>query len=141
MAWQSVAVQGLVDELGGGLALLIGLAQAFAPLPGISRSGITIAAALMAGISRKEAGRFSFMLALPALAGACLLDLLKIDSLESLALTPSAIIVSFVVSAATGYIALRVLLSFVQSGRLHYFAYYCIPAGLVSLGLLKIISG
>lgn len=122
-------------------ALLIGLAQAFSPLPGISRSGVTIAVALMIGISRKEAGRFSFMLALPALTGACLNDLLKKGSLETLALSPSAIIVSFAVSAVTGYIALRILLSFVQSGKIHYFAYYCVPASLIFLGLLKIMKG
>ena len=123
-------------EIGLMAALLIGLAQAFAPLPGISRSGITISTALLFGISRDEAGRFSFMLALPALLGAAFLDFRKIESLTDLPLSPAAIAVSFLVSATVGFFALKLLLNFVHRGQLHYFGYYCAGAGLLSLLLI-----
>ena len=120
-----------------GAALIIGLAQALAPMPGISRSGITIVAALLIGVSRPEAGKFSFMLALPALIGASLLDFIKIESLDSLSLSMPAIILSLTVSAAVGYVALKILLGFINRGHLHYFSYYCVAAGVISLILIR----
>ena len=117
-------------------ALLIGLAQAMALLPGISRSGITIVAALMIGVSRTEAGRFSFLLALPALFGASFLDFRKIDSLETLPMSLSMTLAALAVSAVVGYFSLKILLDFVHRGQLHYFSYYCVAAALVSLVLI-----
>jgi len=118
-------------------ALLIGITQAIAIMPGISRSGSTIAVALMLSVSREEAGRFSFMLALPAIFGAALLDarkLLKNDSLQSV-LTPD-LAVGFIASLVVGVIALKFLLTFIKKGKLHYFGYYCAAAAVVSLAAL-----
>jgi len=118
-------------------ALLIGITQAIAIMPGISRSGSTIAVALMLSVSREEAGRFSFMLALPAIFGAALLDarkLLKTDSLQSV-LTPD-LAVGFIASLVVGVIALKFLLTFIKKGKLHYFGYYCAAAAVVSLAAL-----
>jgi len=121
-------------------ALLIGITQAIAIMPGISRSGSTIAAALILGVSREEAGRFSFMLALPAIFGAALLDarkMLKEDSLQSV-LTPD-LAVGFIASLVVGVIALKFLLAFIKKGKLYYFGYYCAVAAAVSLAALTFI--
>jgi undecaprenyl-diphosphatase len=121
-------------------ALLIGITQAIAIMPGISRSGSTIAMALMLSVSREEAGRFSFMLALPAIFGAALLDarkLLKNDSLQSV-LTPD-LAVGFIASLVVGVIALKFLLTFIKKGKLHYFGYYCAAAAAVSLAALTFV--
>jgi len=118
-------------------ALLIGITQAIAIMPGISRSGSTIAVALMLSVSREEAGRFSFMLALPAIFGAALLDarkMLKEDSLQSV-LTPD-LAVGFIASLVVGVVALKFLLTFIKKGKLHYFGYYCAIAAVVSLTAL-----
>ncbi len=113
-----------------GSALVIGLAQAFAIFPGISRSGSTIVAALMLGLARKEAGRFSFYLALPAIFGAALL---QIKDISEVVLPLGAILSGFLVSFISGVIALKILLRFVEKGQLHYFAYYCLPVGVAAV--------
>lgn len=110
-------------------AMIIGLAQAFTPLPGISRSGTTITTALLCGVSRKEAGRFSFLMALPAIFGAALLE---IKDIESISISISAISAGFIASFITGIAALFVLLKFVKQGKLHIFAWYCGAIGLIS---------
>ena len=117
-------------------ALLIGLVQAVAIMPGISRSGSTIAMALILCVSREEAGRFSFMLALPAIFGAALLQARHVESWSSL-LTP-ALIAGFIASFAVGIIALKLLLTFIKRGKLHYFGYYCAAAAVVSLVCLTL---
>ena len=115
-------------------AVAIGLIQAVAITPGISRSGSTIAMALILCVSREEAGRFSFMLALPAIFGAALLQARHVDSWSSL-LTP-ALIAGFIASFVVGIIALKLLLTFIKKGKLHYFGYYCAAAAVVSLACL-----
>jgi undecaprenyl-diphosphatase len=117
-------------------ALLIGLVQAVAIMPGISRSGSTIAMALILCVSREEAGRFSFMLALPAIFGAALLQARHVESWSSL-LTP-ALIAGFIASFAVGIVALKLLLTFIKRGKLHYFGYYCAAAAVVSLVCLTL---
>jgi undecaprenyl-diphosphatase len=114
-------------------ALLVGVAQAMALLPGISRSGSTIAAGLFRGLDREEAARFSFLLSVPAIAGAGLLELRGMDGAEVGLHLP----VGFVVAAVTGYSALRLLLRFVRRGRLHLFSWYCWAAGIA--GILTLI--
>jgi undecaprenyl-diphosphatase len=120
---------------GGGLtaakALAIGIMQAVAITPGISRSGSTIAVALLIGVSRTQSGKFSFMLALPAIFGAALLHALKVESFGAIFTTN--IIVGFIASLVVGIISLQLLLTFIKKGRLHYFGYYCAAAAAVSL--------
>lgn len=111
--------------------IIIGLAQAIAIIPGISRSGTTIAVALLIGVSRKEAGRFSFLLALPAIFGAALLETLKLDSTTSI--NYATVGLGFITSLIVGIFALKLLLKFVDQGKLHYFGYYCIAAGVTCL--------
>lgn len=114
-----------------GMALLIGLAQGFAITPGISRSGSTIAVALMLGLDRDLAARFSFLLSIPAILGACVLvlkDGVKIspDSFPALG-------VGFFASMFVGYGALSMLVALVKRGGLHKFAYYLWPVSIIGL--------
>ncbi len=103
-------------------ALIIGLMQGVAILPGISRSGATISTALFLGVERATAGRFSFLLSLPAICGALLLEIR--DGAAAGASAP-LLLLGGAVAAVTGWIALVVLLRIVKSGHLHRFAPYC----------------
>lgn len=105
--------------------LLIGAFQAVAVLPGVSRSGLTIAAGLFRGVDRASAARFSFLLSVPAILGAAVLELPKAEWN-----TPIGVLAAgFAVSALVGYVALRVLLRFVRAGALHRFCWYCWAVG------------
>ena len=109
-------------------ALIIGVFQALAILPGISRSGATITAGLLRGMDRESAPRFSFLLSIPIIFAGGLFDFK--DTLGSgFSLPPGLLIAGFVAAAISGYIAVVLLLGIVRRGRLHYFAYYCIVAG------------
>jgi len=108
-------------------AAAIGVAQAVAILPGISRSGSTIGAGLLAGLSREEATRFSFLLSIPAIAGAGVLDLAKGD----LTVTVSSV-TGTLVSGIVGYLSIHYLLRFVRAHSLTVFAWYLIAIGPIS---------
>lgn len=112
-------------------ALLIGVIQGMAVMPGISRSGSTIALALFFGISRERAARFSFLLSIPAIVGACLLALMDLSAEAR----PDwgLIAAGTAVSAVTGYLALRFLVYIVGRGKLHLFAPYCLILGLCAM--------
>ncbi|ERP31815.1 undecaprenyl-diphosphate phosphatase [Chitinivibrio alkaliphilus] len=117
-------------------ALLIGLAQVFALFPGISRSGTTITAAILLGITREEAGRFSFMIFLPAIGGAALLKLPNITQTDySFAL----LTIAFFTSLVVGIFALKVLLKFVNKGKLYIFSPYCLVVAILSLISLQFL--
>ena len=123
---------------GGGLesltldkALIVGVAQGIAVLPGISRSGSTIAVAMLLGLSGPAAFRFSFLLSLPAVAGATVLSLRHTEELRALG---TAGIVGGVVAAIVGLAALIWLRALVNQGRFWTFAVYLIPLGLGLVG-------
>jgi len=101
-------------------SLVIGLAQAVAIIPGISRSGATITAGLFAGLDRKSAARFSFLLSTPIICGAVVL---KLPYLWQGGLNPS-IIIGVLVSAASGYLAIKYLLKFLESSSYKVFFWY-----------------
>ncbi|MCS7102852.1 MAG: undecaprenyl-diphosphate phosphatase [Candidatus Korarchaeum sp.] len=111
-------------------ALLIGLVQSVSLMPGISRSGSTIAAGLLTGMRREEAMRFSFLLSVPTIAGALILEVLRSPWSEVLSLTNVA---GFLSSFLVGLAAIRFLTSAVRRGKLHWFSYYCFPLGIVTL--------
>ena len=114
-------------------ALLVGLVQGLAILPGISRSGSTIATALFLGVDRKVAGRYSFLLSIPAIVGALILGL---DTPELQTTIPLATIVAgSVISAVVGWLALVILLRVVDRGQLYRFAPYCWLVGAITLFL------
>lgn len=118
------------SQLGWDKVLVIGLFQAVALLPGISRSGSTIAAGLAVGLRREAAATFAFLLAIPAIAGAGLLE--SIDVLKSGSTgTPMGILaVGFFVSMIVGLGSLALLIRWVRQGRLTMFAYYLVPLGI-----------
>jgi undecaprenyl-diphosphatase len=113
-------------------ALIIGLCQSLALFPGISRSGITIAAGLLVGLRRDAAATFSFLLAIAAITGAVVLALKDVVTSNSTA-TPEQmrqLAAGAVMSFVAGVFALRLLIAWLNRGRLHWFAAWCIPAGL-----------
>lgn len=118
-------------------SLLVGVSQALALLPGISRSGFTISSGLLAGIRREEAARFSFLLSVPAILGAAVLKLGEAGSGEA---GISLMAAGFAVSALTGYAALRVLLRFLRAGKFSSFAWYCWLVGGAGLSI-SILGG
>ncbi|NQY99635.1 MAG: undecaprenyl-diphosphate phosphatase [Bdellovibrionales bacterium] len=104
------------------IAILIGFAQAFAIAPGISRSGMTIASGMLLGLPQSVAALFSFMISIPAILGAGLLQLKDLDQFE-----PSMLInlaVGFAVAYVSGVVGLKLVLHYVKKGRLHLFSYY-----------------
>ncbi len=103
-------------------ALLIGIAQAFALIPGVSRSGITIVAGLATGLERADAARFSFLLATPVIAGASLLEARKLMGAGNIEL--DVFVAGIAVSAIVGYAAIKYLILFLQRYSLRSFAYY-----------------
>ena len=113
-------------------ALWIGCAQAFAILPGISRSGATISAALFLGIARPRAAEFSFIAAVPLILGSLILEFPELRSSAAAGGGP-ALFVGFLTSFVTGWIALLWLVRLVRNGKLHWFAPYCAAAGIVAL--------
>ncbi|MFH1850730.1 MAG: undecaprenyl-diphosphate phosphatase [Candidatus Neomarinimicrobiota bacterium] len=112
---------------------IIGLAQALAILPGISRSGSTISMALFLGISGEQAARFSFLLAIPAILGAGVLHALDIAATGTAASITPAVLTGFLSSLAVGIVALKFLLRTLKSGRFHWFGIYCLAVGLLTL--------
>jgi undecaprenyl-diphosphatase len=107
-------------------ALVVGLAQAFALLPGISRSGMTITAGMAQGFRREEAARYSFLLSIPAIAGAALVD--GIDLAQTGGFSWE-LLVGMAVAAVVGYLAIAGLLRVLQRVGLLPFALYCLGAG------------
>lgn len=115
-------------------AFAIGMAQAFAVLPGISRSGSTIATALILGVERSKAARFSFLMVLIPILGASLLELLDYAENPSLhAIDATSLIVGFMAAFICGYIACKWMIRIVRKGKLTYFAIYCLLVGLIAI--------
>lgn len=111
-----------------GVALLIGFAQAFALVPGISRSGTTVAMALWLGVAAEEAAAFSFLMAIPAIAGAAVLQVPELAS-QGLALSGTALAAGSIVAAVTGVLAIRAFVVLLARKAFHRFAIYCWALG------------
>lgn len=112
-------------------ALAVGIAQTFGLLPGISRSGATIVAGMAVGMRADAAATFSFLLAIPAIAGACLLELAHLYTDAVPVTAPAELLLGAVISFVVGLVALSWLLHWIHQGWLHRFAYWCIPLGLI----------
>ncbi|MFH1131901.1 MAG: undecaprenyl-diphosphate phosphatase [Pseudomonadota bacterium] len=108
------------------VAFSVGLAQGIAITPGISRSGATIATALLLGTERETAAKFSFLLSVPAIFGAILLEGAK----TTLSDWSISMLAGTIAASIAGYIALRLVVQFVRRGKLHWFAYYLWPLGI-----------
>ena len=121
--------------------LLVGVAQAIATCPGISRSGTTITAGCFVGFDRKFAVRFSFLMSIPAILGANILTLK--DAITEGGIVAAEIpvyLVGVAVAAVVGYACIRLLKMIADKGRFGWFAYYCWAAGLIVLALTLVLG-
>jgi undecaprenyl-diphosphatase len=116
-----------MEDMHAGDASLIGIAQAISIFPGISRSGSTIGAGLALGMKRDDSARFAFLLAIPALFGA---SLIEIPELRDTTLGLGAAIAGFIASLVTSYAAIWALIRYLRTNTLYPFALYCVVAGI-----------
>lgn len=117
-----------------GKSLIVGIVQGIAVIPGISRSGSTIAAGLMLGIKRDEMAEFSFLMSVPAILGAALLQLRHAESVpvSGIAAYGAGMAAAFI----SGMVAIGFMMYLVRSAQLKYFAIYCLAAGIISVVFL-----
>jgi len=127
-----------IHDKGAGItglrALLIGMAQACAILPGLSRSGSTIFAGILLGINRETAARFSFIMSIPAILGAVVLHLGKLIGEPPSSDQVLAILIGTIASVISGYFAIVLLMRIVRKGSLEWFGYYCLFVSSIGFG-------
>lgn len=132
--WLQKKRQNIGHEVGYKDAIIIGIAQACAVLPGLSRSGTTIATGLLCGVKKESVAQFSFLMVLIPILGEAFLDILKLlqgESVSDLGLIPA--LVGFVAAFATGCFACRFMIEIVRRQRLVWFALYCAIVGSVAI--------
>lgn len=120
-------------------AIIIGLAQALALLPGISRSGASIVAGLGVGLSHEDAARYSFLLGTPLIAGAALLEMPELANASGITIV--LVLVGMALSGLAAYLSTKFLMKYFETGHLHPFAYYCWWVGGISLVLFLLGVG
>ncbi|HRY84685.1 MAG TPA: undecaprenyl-diphosphate phosphatase, partial [Candidatus Cloacimonadota bacterium] len=111
------------NNMGWVRSVIIGLAQGIAIIPGISRSGTTIAVSLFTGIKRKDAAQFSFLLSIPAILGANVSVFKELSSLKASQFF--VYLAGFLAAAVSGYAVISILIGLIRRNKLKYFAYYC----------------
>lgn len=116
-----------------GDAFAIGAAQGIATLPGLSRSGSTITACLLCGFDRRFATKYSFIMSIPAVIGAFILEISDISKESISGSDVGCYIVGMVVAVVVGYIALRLTMKLVAGRYFKYFAYYCLAVGAIAI--------
>ena len=121
-----------LEQIGWFDAILIGIAQGAAIIPGISRSGATISMGLFCGLDRELSGKFSFLLSIPAILGATLLEYKKIDTVSDL----GTVLIGTAVAFGVGILALTFLMKIIKMGKLFNFSYYCCGMGILMIILL-----
>ena len=114
-------------------AFIIGIVQGIATLPGISRSGSTITACLISGFNRSFAVKYSFIMSIPAILGAMLLELKDISLVELSAGEIVSYIVGMVIAGGVGYVCIKLMLAVVRNKKFKIFAVYCLIIGLISI--------
>ena len=119
-----------IEKMGWVDSILIGIAQGVAIIPGISRSGATISTGLFCGLDRELSGRFSFLLSIPTVLGATLLEFRKMDAGQELWTT----LIGSAIAFGVGILALTVFIKIIKTGKIFNFSYYC-----CGLGILMII--
>lgn len=118
-------------ELDAKLSLFVGVFQAIAIIPGVSRSGSTIFAGTHSGLNKKKAAEFSFLLSVPAVLGANLLEVVTHAKAANVNL--SLYLISFVAAFISGYFAIGMVMKLLQAGKFKVFAFYCLTIGLAVL--------
>lgn len=115
-------------------AILIGIAQAVAVLPGVSRSGSTISVALLSGLSKERAAKFSFLMVLPVIFGVMFLE--SLDFMEEQPIRTidnMSLIIGFITAFIAGLFACTWMINIVKRAKLDYFAYYCVTVGIIAV--------
>jgi len=116
-----------IKKMGWRDSILVGIAQGMAIIPGISRSGATISTGLFCGLNRELSGKFSFLLSIPAILGATLLEFKKIDAVQEL----WVILVGTAFAFGVGILSLNILIKINKLGKLSNFSYYCWIIGII----------
>lgn len=126
------------EDIGLMQAFIIGLAQSVAVLPGLSRSGTTIATGLMLGVKKEKMAQFSFLMVIPPILGEALLSILKAakDGAEATTgdISMTALAIGFLAAFISGCMACKWMISIVKKGKLVYFGIYCAIVGCIILG-------
>ena len=117
-------------------ALIVGICQGLAVFPGISRSGSTIASGLCLGLNREYAARYSFLLSIPAVIGAGLIQIKDIATLDA---SVSVLLAGFISSAIFGYLSIKLLMKMIKGWSLDIFAYYCTIIGIITIILSVVL--
>lgn len=120
-------------QITGTNAFVIGICQGLATMPGISRSGTTIAACVISGFDRKFAVKYSFILSIPAILGALVLQLKDLSEVTLAAGEARNYIIGMIVAAVVGYVCIKTLLVVVRKKKFKIFGFYCIAAGLLAI--------
>lgn len=121
-----------VKQVGFKEAIIIGLAQAVATIPGISRSGSTIATSVLLGVDRSKAARFSFLMVVPLILGKMAKDLIDGDfSNAQIDILP--LVLGFIAAMITGYFACTWMIELVKKSKLRYFSIYCFIVGIIAI--------
>ena len=123
------------QKIGVKTAVVTGIAQGIAVLPGISRSGMTLSSSLFSGIGKDKAGEYSFLLSIPAIVGAIILESRNLGDLGA-AVTPLVMIAGMVSAFVVGLVSILFLLNLIKKSRLYLFAFYLIPFGIFSFIVL-----
>ncbi|MGB2696720.1 MAG: undecaprenyl-diphosphate phosphatase [Candidatus Zixiibacteriota bacterium] len=131
--WFTQFTKAKKDKLNLGDAILVGLAQAFALLPGISRAGFTISTGLFRGVKGEKSAEFSFLLSLPAILGASILKFKEILDESPGSGEIILYLLGGFIAFVFGYIAIKFLLGVLKKGKFQNFAYYCLGVGILSL--------
>ncbi len=113
--------------------LFMGTAQAIAIIPAISRSGSTIAAGMFSGISKEKVAEFSFLLSIPAIGGAAILEIPEFLKVSSSVSTMHIYLLGTLISAVVGYLSIAFLISVIKKGKFFYFGLYCLALGILGL--------
>lgn len=116
-----------------GDAFAVGVSQGIATIPGLSRSGVTITACLLCGFDRKFAVKYSFIMSMPAILGAMILELGDIGGTPLASGELTAYIVGMIAAAIVGFFAIRIMLNVVMNRYFKYFAFYCLGIGAISI--------
>ena len=122
-----------IKEVNYGNALAVGFTQGIATLPGLSRSGTTITACLLCGFDRKFAAKYSFIMSMPAILGALVLELTKIGDESVGAGDVGCYFLGMIIAGVIGFIALKITMKLVVSKYFRYFAFYCFGVGVISI--------
>jgi undecaprenyl-diphosphatase len=126
-------VKGKKRKINAGNAFLIGIAQALAVLPGISRSGATISTGLLLGVDKARVARFSFLMVLIPILGENFLDIVSGETVSNESIGATPLIVGFIAAFIAGWAACTWMINIVKKGKLIWFAVYCLVVGTIAI--------